>query len=96
MLGGSLTRYHTPTLHEEGFLRDLVKIAAPSVAHSVGHGLQAYGTGSSPAEAFKSSGEELKRGLKSKLPRIAGAAVKNKVQESYKKKRQRVKDILGV
>ena len=92
MLGGSLTRYHTPTLHGEGFLRELVKIARPSLVHSLGHGLQAYGTGASPTEALKSSGEALKRGLKRK----AAAAVKNKVKQSYKKKRQRVKDILGV
>lgn len=96
MLGGSLTRYHTPTLHGQGFLRDLTKIAGPTLVQSLGHGLQAYGTGASSSEALKSSGEMLKRGLKRKLPHLAGAAVKNKVKQSYKKKRQRVKDILGV
>ena len=45
MLGGSLTCYHTPTLHGEGFLQDLVKIAGPSLVHSLGHGLQTYEKG---------------------------------------------------
>ena len=92
MLGGSLTRYHTPTLHGEGFLRDLVKIAGPSLIHSLGHGLETYEKGASATEALKSSGEALKRGLKRK----AATAAKNKVKQSYKKKRQQVKDILGV
>ena len=53
MLGGSLTRYHTPTLYGEGFLRDLVKIAGPTLTHSLGHGLQAYGTGASTSESCR-------------------------------------------
>ena len=92
MLGGSLTRYHTPMLHGEGFLRDLVKIAGPSLVRSLGHGLETYEKGASATEALKSSGEVLKRGLKQK----AAAAVKNKAKQTYKKKRQQVKDILGV
>ena len=96
MLGGSLTRYHTPTLEGRGFLRDLTKIAGPTLVQSLDHGLKAYGTGTSASEALKSSEAMLKRGLKRQLPRLALAAGKNKVERSYKKKRQRVKDILGV
>ena len=42
MLGGSLTRYHTPTMHGSGFMQELVKLAGPSVVRSIGHGLHAY------------------------------------------------------
>ena len=31
MLGGSLTRYHTPSLKGKGFTRDMLKWATPSI-----------------------------------------------------------------
>ena len=31
MLGGSLNRYHTPTMHGGGFMQELVKLAGPSL-----------------------------------------------------------------
>ena len=96
MLGGSLTRYHTPTLTGKGFTQELVKLAGLSLLRSIGHGLQAYEKGASASDALKSSGEVLKRGLKCKLPAVVRLAVKTKAKQSYKKKRQRVKDILGV
>jgi len=96
MLGGSLTGYHTPTMTGKGFMQDLVKVAGPSVVRSIGHGLQMVGKGASASEALKSSGNVLKRGLKRKLPAALGLAVKPKAKNTYKKKRQRVKDILGV
>ena len=96
MLGGSLTRYHTPTMHGKGFMHELVKLAGPSVVRSIGHGLHSYEKGASASKALKGSGEVLKRGLKRKLPAAIGLAVKSKTKQSYKKKRQRVKDILGV
>ena len=96
MLGGSLTRYHTPTLHGKGFMNDLVKIAGPSVVRSIRQGLHAYEKGVLASEALKGSSEVLKRGLKRKIPAAIGLAVKTKAKQTYKKKRQRVKDILGV
>ena len=96
MLGGSLTRYHTPTMHGSGFMQELVKLAGPSVVRSIGHGLQAYEKGASASEALKGSGEVLKRGLKRKIPAAIDQAVKSKAKQTYKKKRQHVKDILGV
>ena len=96
MLGGSLTRYHTPTMHGSGFMQELVKLAGPSVVRSIGHGLQAYEKGASASEALKGSGEVLKRGLKRKIPATIGLAVKSKAKQIFKKKRQHVKDILGV
>ena len=52
--------------------------------------------GASASEALKSSGNVLKRGLKRKLPAAVSLAVKTKAKKTYKNKRQRVKDILGV
>ena len=63
MLRGSLTRYHTPTMHGKGFTRELVKLAGPSVVRAIRHGLQVYGKRASASDALKSSGEVLKRGL---------------------------------
>jgi len=96
MLGGSLTRYHTPTMTGKGFMQELVKLAGPSVVRSIGHGLQMVEKGASATEALKSSGNELKRGLKRQLPAAVSLAVKTKAKNTYKKKRQRVKDILGL
>ena len=75
-LGGSLTRYHTPTLTGKGFTQELAKIAGPSLVRSIGHGPQAYEKGTSASEALKSSAEVLKRGLKRKLPAMVGLAAK--------------------
>ena len=64
MLGGSLMRYHTPSLKGKGFTRDMLKLATPSIMKSVGHGLESYAKGASPLEAFEGSREQLTRGLK--------------------------------
>ena len=96
MLGGSLTRYHTPTMEGRGFIRDLVKLAGPSVVHSMGRGLDTLEKGASAAEALGEAGDVLKRGLKRKIPAAIGLPVKSQATQAYKKKRQRVKDILGV
>ena len=53
MLGGSLTRYHTPTMEGRGFIHELVKIAGPSVVRSMGHGLHAYEQGASASKALE-------------------------------------------
>lgn len=89
MLGGLLTRYHTPTMHGEGFLRDLVKVARPSIVRTLGHGLETYEKGASALDALKSSGDMLKQGLKRKVAATAS-------RPNYKKKRPPVRDILGV
>ena len=96
MLSGSLTRYHTPTMKGKGFSQELVKLAGPTLLRSIGHGLDAYEKGASAAETVKSSRQVLKRGLKRKIPVAVGLYAKTKAKESYKKKRQRVKHILGV
>ena len=96
MLGGSLTRYHTPTMEGRGFIRDLVKLAGPSVVRSMGRGLETYEKGASVTDALQDAGDELQRGLKRKIPAAIGLAMKSKAKQTYKNKRQRVKDILGV
>ena len=60
MLGGLLTRYHTPTMHGSESMQELVKIAGPSVVRSIGHGLHEYEKGASSSEALRSSGQVLK------------------------------------
>ena len=57
MLGGSLTRYHTPTMQGKGFTQELIKLAGPSVVRSIGHGLQAYEEGASASEALKNQSQ---------------------------------------
>ena len=96
MLGGSLTRYHTPTMEGRGFIRDLVKLAGPSVVRSLGQGLETYEKGASVSDVLQDAGEVLQRGLKRKIPSAIGLAVKSQAKKAYKNKRQRVKDILGV
>ena len=96
MLGGSLTRYHTPTMEGRGFIRDLVKLAGPSVVRSMGRGLETYEKGASVTDALQDAGDELQRGLKRKIPAAIGLAVKSQAKQAYKNKKQRVKDILGV
>ena len=80
-------------MHGKGFTRELVKLAGPSVVRSIGHSLQEYEKGASASDALKSSREVLRRGLKRKLPAAVRLVLKTKAKQSYKKKRQRVKDI---
>ena len=96
MWGGSLTRYHIPSMRRKGFSRELVKIAGITLLKSIGRGLQAYEKGVSFEDALSSSGQFLKKGLKRKLPAAATALAESAVKQSYKKKRQRVKDLFGV
>ena len=91
MLGGSLTRYHPPTMEGRGIKHDLVNLAGPTIVSSLKRGLDAYGKGESVSEALQDAGEVLQRGLKRKIPAAIGLAMKSKVRESYKNKRQRVR-----
>ena len=96
MLGGSLTRYHTPTMNGRGFRHELVQLAGPTLVSSIKHGLQAYEKGASVSDALQDAGNVLQRGLKRKIPAAIGLAMKSQARQAYKNKRQRVKDILGV
>ena len=79
-----------------GFIRDLVKLAGPSVLRSMGRGLETFEKGASVSDALQDAGDVLQRGLKRKIPAAIGLAMKSKAKQTYKNKRQRVKDILGV
>ena len=96
MLGGSLTRYHTPVVKGKGFKRDLVQWAAPSLMQLIGSGLASYSQGATPGEALDRSGTQLKRNLKRKLPGLIVGPVKRKLVNTYKTKRKRFRDIFHV
>lgn len=80
MLGGSLTRYHTPSMPGKGLTHDLVKLAGPTPMKSIGHGLEAYGKGASFDDSLCSSGKILKNVIKRKLPAATGAIDKSAVK----------------
>ena len=73
-----------------------MKVAGTTLLRSIGQGLRAYKKRASLEDALSSSGQVLKKGLKRKLPAAATVLDKSAVKQSYKKKRQRVKDIFGV
>ena len=93
MLGGSLTRYHTPVLKGKGFTRDVVRWAAPSVMQSIGSGIDSFTQGATPGEAIDQSGALLQRNLKRQLPSLVKGAMKRKLVNTYKTSRKRFKDI---
>ena len=96
MLGGSLTRYHTPILKGKGFKRDLVQWVTPSLMQSIGSGLEAFSQGATPGEALDRSGVQLKRNLKRKIPGLIVGPVKRKLVDTYKTKRKCFRDIFHV
>lgn len=96
MLGGSLARYHTPSMPGKGLTHDLVKLAGPTLMKSIGNGLEPYGKGASFDDALSSSGKILKKGIKRKLPAATGAIDKSAVKQGNKKKVKRVRDLFDV
>ena len=61
MLGGSLTRYHTPSLKGKGFKRDVLQWATPALMQSIGTGLDTYSKVATPGQALDGSTAQLKR-----------------------------------
>lgn len=94
--GGSLTRYHTPPMDGGDFSRELIKLAGPTILRSAAQGLNSLQDGSSIQDALSITGATLKRGLKRKLPAVAGLALKAGVKRGYKNSVKRARDILGV
>ena len=86
MLGGSLTRYHTPSLRGKGFSQESVKLAGPTLIRSIGQGLQACEKGASLEDALSCSGQVLKKGLKRKVPAGAGVLAKRLSNKAIKRK----------
>jgi len=103
MLGGSLSRYHTPTVQTGGaFVEDLIKVAGPMVVDSMGRMVQDVQRGATVTQAMRQRRQALKKTLKRKAPAMAaslgGRATKRKATSAYKRLTQplsRVKDILS-
>jgi len=103
MLGGSLSRYHTPTVQRGGALvEDLIKVAGPMVVDSMGRMVQDVQRGVKASDAMKQRGQALRKTLKRKAPAmvasLGGRAAKRKATSTYKRLTQplsRVRDILA-
>ena len=103
MIGGSLSRYHTPTVQRGGALvEDLIKVAGPMVVDSMGRMVQDVQQGMKASESLRQRGQALKKTLKRKAPAMAvslgGRATKRKATGVYKRVTQpmrRVRDILA-
>ena len=99
MLGGSLTRYHTPVLTSqtgEGLTEDLIKLAGPLVLQQAQAGLQDIQRGMSAADTWTNRSALVSRGLKRKAPAMAWTVGKHKVKNTYKRAAKRARDIFGV
>ena len=103
MLGGSLSRYHTPTVQRGGALvEDLIKVAGPTIVDSMGRMVQDVQRGVTARDAVRQRGQALKKTLKRKAPTmvasLGGRAAKRKATSTYKRLTQplkRVRDILA-
>ena len=99
MRGGSLTRYHTPVLtkqHGKGLAEDLIKLAGQLIVQQAQAGLQDIQRGMSAADTWTQRSALLRRGLKRKATSMAWATGKNKAKKTYKRARQRERDIFGL
>ena len=99
MLGGSLTRYHTPVLTKQdgqGLTEDLIKLAGPLVIQQAQAGLQDIQRGKSAADTWAHRSAQLNRGLKRKAPAMTWAVGKHKAKNTYKRATKRARDIFGV
>jgi len=103
MIGGSLTRYHTPTVQRGGqVMEDLIKVAGPLVVDSMGRMVQDVQGGMSAQDSLRRQGQALRKNLKRKAPAMVASvgtgAAKRKAKKVYKRVTQpmrRVRDILS-
>ena len=80
MLGGSITRYHTPHLVQtgSGVAEDLIKIAGPTVVGALERGVEGVQQGQRAQDV---AGREAKRALnqlKRKAPELLASLLANK------------------
>ena len=97
MLGGSLTRYHTPVLTKQegqGLIEDLIKLAGPLVIQQAQAGLQDIQRGMSAADTWAKRSALVNRGLRRKAP-AAWAVGKHKAKNTYNRAAKRARDIFG-
>ena len=95
MKGGSLTRYHSPQVKGGDFTKELIKIAGPTIVQSASHALDVMQKGATVSQALSQSRTQLRKGLKRKLPAVAGLALKTAGKQGYKRTVKRARDILG-
>ena len=81
MIGGSITRYHTPHVVSQtgaGLAEDLIRIAGPTVVGALDRGVQGVRQGRGAAQAFGGEAKRTLRDLKRKAPAMAVRALANK------------------
>ena len=104
MLGGSLSRYHTPTTSQGGggMAEDLIKIAGLMEVSTLNQGVQRVQRGARADQALKEEAMAVKRNLKRKSTAIAGqmakGMAKRRAMAAYKRMvnpLSRVRDIFS-
>ena len=74
MLGGSITRYHTPHVVSQtgsGLGEELIKLAGPTVVGALERGVEGVRQGRGAAQAFGGEAKRTMRDLKRKAPAMA-------------------------
>ena len=88
MIGGSISRYHTPQTGS-GMTEDLIKVAGPLVVGALQRGVEGVRRGGKAREVFAEEATRLKRNLKRKAPamsvRLVGNQAKREAVSSYKR-----------
>ena len=88
MIGGSISRYHTPQVGS-GMTEDLIKLAGPMVVGALHRGVERVRQGGQARTAFAEEATRLKRNLKRKAlsmtARMVGSQAKRKAASTYKR-----------
>ena len=77
MLGGSISRYHTPQLGS-GIVEDLIKIAGPTVVGALERGVTGVQQGRRARNVFGREARRVVGQLKRKAPAMAARLLGNK------------------
>ena len=81
MLGGSISRYHTPQLVPQvgsGIVEDLIKIAGPTVVGALERGVEGVQQGRRAGRVFGREAKRVVGQLKRKAPAMAARLLGNK------------------
>ena len=77
MLGGSISRYHTPQLGS-GIVEDLIKIAGPTVVGALERGVTGVQRGKRAQDVFGREARRVVGQLKRKAPAVVARLTGNK------------------
>ena len=77
MLGGSISRYHTPQLGS-GIVEDLIKIAGPTVVGALERGVTGVQRGRRAGKVFGREAKRVVKELKRKAPAVLDSLTGNK------------------